>query len=69
VFCWVRTSGFFGLKSPGEFDASVFAYTHLLLDEGMGWEERRLGGVVGGLRNLVAHRGRVFERCFEVVHE
>jgi len=60
---------FFGLEGPGEFDASVFAYTHLLLDEGMGWEESRLSSVVGRLENLARHRGRVFERCFDVVHE
>lgn len=55
---------FFGAEGPGLFDASVFAYTHLLLDEKMGWREKRL---LRGLRrkeNLVAHRERLLSKYF-----
>ncbi|KNG47849.1 mitochondrial outer membrane protein [Stemphylium lycopersici] len=52
---------FFGAQRPGLFDASVFAYTHLLLDEGLGrgWVDGRLRDRVMGKRGLVEHR----ERC------
>ncbi|KAF2848099.1 hypothetical protein T440DRAFT_429310 [Plenodomus tracheiphilus IPT5] len=57
---------FFGAKGPGLFDASVFAYTHLLLDEGLGrgWVDGRLGDAVRGRKGLVRHRGRILERYF-----
>jgi metaxin len=35
-------SWFFGNEKPALFDASVFAYTHLLLRERMGWKEKKL---------------------------
>lgn len=60
---------FFGQNEPGEFDASVFAYTHLLLDEGMDWRDTRLKEVVEGCGNLVGHRARIWERCYEMVYE
>ncbi|KAF2809068.1 uncharacterized protein BDZ99DRAFT_521534 [Mytilinidion resinicola] len=52
---------FFGAKEPGLFDASVFAYTHLLLDAhlGNGWAEPRLRNSVLARGNLVAHRDRI----------
>lgn len=52
---------FFGAAKPGLFDASVFAYTHLLLDKalGNGWSESRLRNAVLGNRKLVAHRERI----------
>ncbi|KAL8714949.1 MAG: hypothetical protein Q9225_006490 [Loekoesia sp. 1 TL-2023] len=60
---------FFGEDAPGLLDASVFAYTYLLCDKSMGWkeEEERLGK---GLRegkwpNLVEHRRRIHERCYQ----
>ena len=56
---------YFGERKPGLFDASVFAYTNILLDEGLGWKDLR---VVDGLRkysNLVEHRERIFEAYFE----
>jgi metaxin len=33
---------FFGHERPALFDASVFAYTHLLLDNDLGWKEKKL---------------------------
>lgn len=52
---------FFGADRPGLFDASVFAYTHLLLDDGLGngWVESRLRDAVLQSKSLVAHRNRV----------
>ena len=55
---------FFG-DEPSLFDASVFAYTHLLLDEKMGWKEKRLVRAVRNRRNLVRHRDRLLVRYFE----
>ena len=58
---------FFGAAGPGLFDASVFAYTHLLLDEGLGkgWADGRLRDRLVGRRGLVAHRERVVGRYFK----
>ena len=52
---------FFGAVKPGLFDASVFAYTNLLLDDGLenGWSESRLRNTVLGKQKLVAHRERI----------
>ena len=33
---------FFGLTGPSLFDASVFAYTHLILDSKMHWSDNKL---------------------------
>jgi metaxin len=55
---------FFGLPAPGMFDAQVFAYTHLILDEGLGWRDGWLAECVGGFENLVRHRARLLERCW-----
>ncbi|KAI4229260.1 MAG: hypothetical protein L6R36_001008 [Xanthoria steineri] len=59
---------FFGEAEPGFFDAAVFAYTHLLCDEKMGWktEEERLGRSLreGKWKNLIEHERRVFDRCY-----
>ena len=59
---------FFGEADPGIFDAAVFAYTHLLCDEEMGWktEEERLGKNLreGKWKNLLAHERRVFNKCY-----
>lgn len=54
---------FFGVKEPGLFDAAVFAYTHLLLEE-WGWGWNALGGVLKGKKGLVKHRRRVWKRAF-----
>jgi metaxin len=50
---------FFGRPNPGLFDASVFAYTHLILDEGMGWKRNRLAQLLREHTNLVQHRERL----------
>jgi metaxin len=55
---------FFSAKDPGLFDASVFAYTHLLLDEGMKWKERRMVDILKGYENLVKHRRRILDEYF-----
>jgi len=55
---------FFGLKKPGLFDASVFAYTHLLLDQGMCWKEGKLGGALRRKENLCRHRERLLIRYY-----
>ncbi|KAL1953438.1 hypothetical protein VTO42DRAFT_2816 [Malbranchea cinnamomea] len=55
---------FFGAPQPGVFDASVFAYTHLILDEGMGWKQNFLGRYLRRYENLVQHRDRLHEEYF-----
>lgn len=52
---------FFGRSKPGLFDASVFAFTHLILDEGMGWKRNRLGQLLRRHTNLVQHRERLLQ--------
>ena len=52
---------FFDRATPGLFDASVFAYTHLLLDSDMGWKEDRLVKSVQKWENLVQHRERILD--------
>ncbi|EGP91302.1 unnamed protein product [Zymoseptoria tritici ST99CH_3D7] len=56
---------FFGQDEPGLFDASVFAYTHLLLEERLGWRHNPLEEVLQRWPNLVWHRDRVVVRYFE----
>ncbi|PGH13907.1 hypothetical protein AJ79_03322 [Helicocarpus griseus UAMH5409] len=55
---------FFGRQDPGLFDASVFAYTHLLLDERMNWKQNPLGRYLRKHPNLVQHRQRLLEAYF-----
>jgi metaxin len=55
---------FFGGDAPTLFDASVFAYTHLLLHETMRWKEKRLVRTVRKRANLVEHRNRLLVRYF-----
>ncbi|KAL1969416.1 hypothetical protein VTN77DRAFT_8854 [Rasamsonia byssochlamydoides] len=55
---------FFNRSSPGLFDASVFAYTHLILDEKMGWKHNRLARVLLKHERLVRHRQRLLEKYF-----
>ncbi|KAA8651797.1 hypothetical protein EYZ11_003983 [Aspergillus tanneri] len=52
---------FFGRSQPGLFDASVFAYTHLILDKEMGWKRNRLQQLLQQHENLVQHRERLLE--------
>lgn len=55
---------FFDRRTPGLFDASVFAYTHLLLDKDMGWRHNRLSVLLRKYKNLVRHRDNLFEKFF-----
>jgi metaxin len=57
---------FFGAKRPGLFDASVFAYTHLLLDDslGKGWVDTRLRDALKERKRLVTHRDRIVAAYF-----
>ncbi|KAH7371261.1 hypothetical protein BKA66DRAFT_514288 [Pyrenochaeta sp. MPI-SDFR-AT-0127] len=57
---------FFGAPRPGLFDASVFAYTHLLLDErlGRGWVDTRLRDALMSRNRLTTHRDRILTEYF-----
>ena len=55
---------FFGADGPTLFDASVFAYTHLLLDEGLHWADAKMAAALRRRKNLVGHRERVLGRYF-----
>jgi len=57
---------FFGAARPGLFDASVFAYTHLLLDEGLGkgWLDTRLRDALMSRKRLTTHRDRILTIYF-----
>lgn len=55
---------FFGTQKAGLFDASVFAYTQLLLDEEMGWEQNLLGEVLREFENLVRHRDSIVQAYY-----
>ncbi|PNS20910.1 hypothetical protein CAC42_2841 [Sphaceloma murrayae] len=56
---------FFGAGEAGLFDAAVFAYTHLLLEEDeLGWGWNPLGGGLKGRKALVKHRRRVWKRAY-----
>lgn len=52
---------FFDRPNPGLFDASVFAYTHLILDKKMGWKYNRLEQLLLQHSNLVEHRERLLK--------
>ncbi|KAI5202715.1 hypothetical protein E4T38_05498 [Aureobasidium subglaciale] len=56
---------FFGQEKPGLFDASVFAYTHLLLHEEMGWRNNPLAEQLATFQNLVMHRERILSGYYE----
>jgi metaxin len=58
-------SWFFRSDMPGMFDASIFAYTHLILDESLGWQHNPLADMVNRHENLVLHRNRILDRYFE----
>ncbi|KAF9736731.1 mitochondrial outer membrane protein [Paraphaeosphaeria minitans] len=59
-------SWFFGASQPGLFDASVFAYTHLLMDGNLGdaWVDTRLRDALLKCKNLTSHRDRIIASCF-----
>jgi len=51
---------FFGSERAELFDASVFAYTHLLLDDTLEWGDNHLGRELKeSCTNLVQHRERM----------
>ena len=52
---------FFGSEQPGLFDASLFAYTHLLLDEQIEWKSTSLTNALSKHDNLVQHRSRLLK--------
>ncbi len=56
---------FFGQHTPGLFDASVFAYTHLILDAKMRWQDNKLEGMLMEHGNLVQHRYRMLEMYYQ----
>lgn len=53
---------FFGAEKPGLFDASVFAYLHLMMDEGLRWGHNPLAEGLRRFENLAGHRERIVER-------
>jgi len=57
---------FFGAAGPGLFDANVFAYTHLLMDDnlGRGWVDTRLRDALLCRKNLMSHRNRILATYF-----
>ncbi|CAD6575366.1 MAG: hypothetical protein ASARMPRED_007202 [Alectoria sarmentosa] len=55
---------FFGKGTPELFDASVFAYTHVLLDEDLDWQHTRLRDGLEQYSNLVEHQKRIAEDWF-----
>ncbi|KAK8084868.1 hypothetical protein PG997_006139 [Apiospora hydei] len=55
---------FFGSSRPGLFDAAVFAYTHLLLDDKLGWIDTRLRDSLLKFPALLEHRKKLFSRCW-----
>lgn len=57
---------FFGAEKPGLLDATVFSYTHLLMDEalGRGWVDTRLRDALLLKKNLTSHRNRILASYF-----
>ncbi|KAI0134758.1 putative mitochondrial outer membrane protein [Xylariales sp. AK1849] len=55
---------FFGNSGPGLFDAALFAYTHLLLDASLKWEDTRLKDALQRNTSLVNHRDRILVKCW-----
>lgn len=55
---------FFGEETPGLFDASVFAYTHVFLNQELDWKDTRLRKGLEQYANLVEHQKRIMERWF-----
>jgi metaxin len=55
---------FFGHGRPGLFDASVFAYTHLILSDSMKWENTSMTNDLEKYKNLVQHQDRLSRTYF-----
>lgn len=49
---------------PTLVDAALFAYTHLLLDEGMGWKDERLVRSVERFAPLRKHHDRIMREYY-----
>ena len=56
---------FFEEEAPGLFDASVFAYTYLLISDSMQWRDARLTNSLAKYDNLVDHSKRISRRYFD----
>ncbi|RMZ76456.1 hypothetical protein DV737_g4819, partial [Chaetothyriales sp. CBS 132003] len=56
---------FFDAAEPGLFDASLFAYTHLLLGFESRWATPQLLSILRKYDNLVAHRDRLLQQYFD----
>lgn len=54
---------FSGEDSPGLFDASVFAYTHLLLSTKLQWQNKKLKDILEKYPRLIDHQNAVLEIC------
>ncbi|EWG40442.1 hypothetical protein FVEG_02828 [Fusarium verticillioides 7600] len=57
---------FFGAHGPGLFDADVFAYTYLIDDNALAWQDKSLSQCLGGLDNLKRHKERLYKKCWGV---
>jgi metaxin len=55
---------FFGQTTPGLFDASLFAYTQIILDDGIEWKTPSLKTALQQHENLVQHRARLARGFF-----
>lgn len=55
---------FFGQAQPSMLDASIFAYTHLILDGGLQWSKNELATQVLQYQSLVDHRDRILIMYF-----
>ena len=59
-----QDSYFFAVTKPGLFDAAVFAYSNLLLDDSILWAEDRMREDLKEWSNLVDHRERILHEYF-----
>lgn len=55
---------FFGQSQPSILDASVFAFTHLILDGSLQWHRNKLAELVNQYQNLRDHQGRILNQYF-----
>ena len=54
-----------GVENPGMFDAEVFAYSYLVLDERMGMKESRLARGLQRWQNLTEHREKIVQGYYK----
>jgi metaxin len=59
-----QSTYFFDSTTPGLFDASLFAYTHLLLDSSFPWQTQHLTDLLSKFPNLVQHRDHILSKYF-----